>query len=144
MVPSHYLTALVFVVSVTLSATHSIAQEKPPSELQKEIQSLRQETERLKKEGESLRTENQVLRKLLAERQAAPAQPRLEASVTAPARTAPLVTPSTGIQPAKGTLTNWLTTSSSKRHNSSCRYYMNSKGRPCRADEGIACKICGG
>jgi hypothetical protein len=41
-------------------------------------------------------------------------------------------------------LTHWLTLSSSKRHNSSCRYYRNSRGRPCTADEGISCKICGG
>ena len=41
-------------------------------------------------------------------------------------------------------LTHWLTLSSSKRHNSSCRYYRNSRGRPCRADEGIPCMKCGG
>jgi hypothetical protein len=41
-------------------------------------------------------------------------------------------------------LTHWLTTSSNKRHNSSCRWYRTSRGQPCRADEGIPCKICGG
>jgi hypothetical protein len=41
-------------------------------------------------------------------------------------------------------LTHWLTTSSNKRHNSSCRWFKNSNGRPCRANEGIPCKICGG
>jgi hypothetical protein len=41
-------------------------------------------------------------------------------------------------------LTHWLTLSSNKRHNSGCRYYRNSRGRPCGADEGIPCKICGG
>jgi len=41
-------------------------------------------------------------------------------------------------------LTHWLTTSSRKRHNKSCRYYEHSNGRPCRKDEGIPCKICGG
>ncbi|MGA2253496.1 MAG: hypothetical protein ABSG53_02450 [Thermoguttaceae bacterium] len=38
----------------------------------------------------------------------------------------------------------WLTIKSGIRHNSSCRYYQNSKGRPCGPDEGRACKICGG
>lgn len=38
----------------------------------------------------------------------------------------------------------WMTISSGKRHNSSCRYYHNSNGRTCTKDEGIPCKICGG
>ncbi len=38
----------------------------------------------------------------------------------------------------------WITTSTGVRHNSSCRYYMNSKGRLCTKNEGRACKICGG
>jgi endonuclease YncB( thermonuclease family) len=38
----------------------------------------------------------------------------------------------------------WITNSSGKRHNSSCRYFHNSKGQPCGPNDGIACKICGG
>lgn len=38
----------------------------------------------------------------------------------------------------------WITTSSNKRHNSSCRYFKKSKGRLGRDDEGLACKSCGG
>lgn len=41
-------------------------------------------------------------------------------------------------------LTHWITFSSRKRHNASCRWYARSKGRKCTATEGIACKICGG
>lgn len=37
----------------------------------------------------------------------------------------------------------WLS-STGKRHNSSCRYYKSSKGRPCGAKDGVACKTCGG
>ena len=37
----------------------------------------------------------------------------------------------------------WLS-STGKRHNSSCRYYKSSKGRPCGATDGVACKTCGG
>ena len=39
---------------------------------------------------------------------------------------------------------HWLTTSSGIRHNSRCRYFQTSKGRPCGADEGRPCKKCGG
>ncbi len=38
----------------------------------------------------------------------------------------------------------WLTTSSNVRHNSKCRYYQKTKGRPCGPDEGKPCKVCGG
>jgi len=38
----------------------------------------------------------------------------------------------------------WLTTSSNKRHNSTCRYYQKSAGNFCKSNAGIACKICGG
>ncbi len=42
-------------------------------------------------------------------------------------------------------LTHWLNTKSWVRHNRGCRYYHNTKnGRPCRADEGKPCGICGG
>jgi hypothetical protein len=52
--------------------------------------------------------------------------------------------PVPSISPAKIEAKYWLTSSSGIRHNSSCRYYMNSKGRTCTKDEGRACKICGG
>jgi len=38
----------------------------------------------------------------------------------------------------------WITTSSGVRHNSSCRWYRKSKGRPGSASAGRPCKICGG
>jgi hypothetical protein len=38
----------------------------------------------------------------------------------------------------------WLNTSTGVRHNRSCSNYRNTKrGRPCRADEGKACGMCG-
>ncbi|MFC5049222.1 hypothetical protein ACFPK9_01130 [Rubritalea spongiae] len=40
--------------------------------------------------------------------------------------------------------THWITNSSGIRHNKSCRYYRNSKGRACTKNEGRACKKCGG
>lgn len=41
-------------------------------------------------------------------------------------------------------LSHWITINSRKRHNASCRWFQNSKGRMCGPNDGIACKICGG
>ena len=38
----------------------------------------------------------------------------------------------------------WVTDSSNKRHNSSCRWFKNSKGHLAPKSEGVPCKICGG
>ena len=40
--------------------------------------------------------------------------------------------------------THWITIASGIRHNKTCRWYKNSKGRPCGPKEGRACKNCGG
>ena len=40
--------------------------------------------------------------------------------------------------------TYWITSSSHKRHNKSCRWYKNSNGYCTDKQEGVACKICGG
>jgi hypothetical protein len=46
---------------------------------------------------------------------------------------------------ASAALTHWLNPDSGVRHNSSCRWYANTKsGRRCTADEGRPCGICGG
>ena len=37
----------------------------------------------------------------------------------------------------------WLS-KSGKRHKVSCRYYGSKGGRPCKPDESVACKKCGG
>jgi len=95
------------------------------------VPELQQQIQKLKAENEALKKENQALRKQMLERQssAAPstvASPSVQKPTTASAEK------------------HWITNSSSKRHNSACRYYMNSKGRFCGPNEGIACKICGG
>ena len=38
----------------------------------------------------------------------------------------------------------WLSTKSGIRHNSSCRWFRKTEGRPCGPDEGRPCKQCGG
>jgi micrococcal nuclease len=52
--------------------------------------------------------------------------------------------PKTLKSPADQKQEYWLTTSSNVRHNSKCRYYQKTKGRPCGPNEGTPCKICGG
>ncbi len=38
----------------------------------------------------------------------------------------------------------WLNTNSHVRHNSGCRHFEKTRGRPCGPDEGKPCGICGG
>lgn len=52
--------------------------------------------------------------------------------------------PTSATPQAASTGNYWLTTSSGVRHNSKCRYYKTSKGRPCGPNEGRPCKKCGG
>jgi hypothetical protein len=80
----------------------------------------------LKQQIEQLKQENQELRQALAGTRATPS---------------PAVAQ---VASKDEELTHWLTSSSGKRHNNTCRWYHNSRGRPCRADEGTPCKICGG
>jgi len=54
--------------------------------------------------------------------------------------------PATEQEPQSGgQKTYWLNTSTNTRHNNTCRFYKKTEqGRPCTANEGTACKICGG
>jgi len=115
------------------------------------ITEIRQQLEKLKSENAALKQENQVLRKLVFEKQSfAPAQSvstPSTSSVSTPTPTAPPSTPSPArVVPSKpsSAAEYWITTSSGKRHNSGCRYFQTSRGRPGSANEGTACKICGG
>lgn len=38
----------------------------------------------------------------------------------------------------------WMTASSNKRHNDSCRFFKNTNGKICGPEEGTACLRCGG
>lgn len=115
------------------------------------IVEIRQQLEKLKSENAALKQENQVLRKLVFEKQSfAPAQSvstPSTSSVSTPTSPTPPSTPSPArVVPSKpsSAAEYWITTSSGKRHNSGCRYFQNSRGRPGSANEGTACKICGG
>jgi hypothetical protein len=108
-----------------------------------------QENQLLRVENQSLKAENQRLQGEIEGFTAAlNSTPKTDKATVTPLDIQP-VQSSTAIQPPT---TNpnapqqkyWLTTSSNKRHNSSCRYFENSRGRYCGTNEGIPCKLCGG
>jgi hypothetical protein len=128
-----------FIFLAILSAflgLHPLALAADAVQSAEETTALRKQIATLKAENESLKKENERLKQMLA-------QTREPKSVIP----TPLGSDSTSLQNSSATpkaTGYWMTTTSSKRHNSSCRYYMNSKGHPCGPNEGIACKICGG
>ncbi len=115
-----------------------------------EIDELIIRIEKLKSENAALKQENQVLRKLVFEKQSSaptqPVTPPTTSSVSTPPPTAPSTPSPARVVPSKpsSAVEYWITTSSGKRHNSGCRYFQTSRGRPGGANEGTACKICGG
>jgi hypothetical protein len=102
------------------------------------IQAQSPNLQELQKQLQQLKQENQLLRELLTQGNTTAAVP------VKPATAQGAQTDTTVGSNDQQSLTHWLTTSSNKRHNSSCRWYRTSRGQPCRADEGIPCKICGG
>lgn len=130
--------AAVFLLSTDISGDDKI-----------DVNEIRQQLEKLKSENVALKQENQVLRKLVFERQNAPQPPPVSSPTPSSVSTPPPApyTPSPArLVPSKpsSAVEYWITTSSGKRHNSGCRYFQTSRGRPGEANEGTACKICGG
>lgn len=101
-----------------------------PSEA--DVPSLQEENARLTRENEALRKENQRLRRLLVQQDA-----------NGKAGTNQVVNSENGTEPSAN-CDFWLSTKSLRRHNSGCRMFKKSKGRPCGKDEGKPCGICGG
>lgn len=99
-----------------------------------ELSALRERIAQLEKIVAALQDENQALRVSLAQQPSAvPVTP--SAGPTAAASRAP-TTQAQGLQ-------YWLS-STGKRHNSNCRYFGVGNGHACSAQDGVACKICGG
>jgi hypothetical protein len=109
-------------------------------------QTSNKDTETLKKENEQLKKENETLKNQKSNTQSD--QTTQEKTTTR--------YPTKKNQSDENTFksknksddsgcTYWITRSSHKRHNSSCRYYKNSNGYCTdNPNEGVACKICGG
>ena len=141
------VVALLYIFSVFLC--NNIFAE--PEESQK-IKEILQQLEKLNSENESLKQENQVLRKLVFEKQSsAPAQPVSPPTTSSVVPSTPSAAPTSPSpvrlapsKPSSAAVEYWITTSSGKRHNSGCRYFQTSRGRPGGSTEGTACKICGG
>ncbi len=70
--------------------------------------------------------------------------PPAEAATSARQVVPPATSRAATTQPADAPSGDYWLSSSGKRHNSSCRYYKSSKGGPCGAKDGEACKTCGG
>jgi regulator of replication initiation timing len=129
--PRSLTLILIWIVffGLTVSPRSRAAEEAQDSKTQ--IAKLQSEIETLKAENEVLKKENQSFRRIIEAGQ--------KQSTVAPAPTNAV--PSQTSQKGTG---YWMTTSSRKRHNSSCRLYMTSHGKACGPADGIACKICGG
>jgi regulator of replication initiation timing len=123
------LVIMLFEMLLMVSAFGGESAQKSYAELTARIDAL-------EKENAALKTENQQLRAMLA------LQPSTARNTeTTTIQVQPAVSQGSSIQKEAG---YWITTSSGVRHNSSCRYYKNSRGRLCGPDEGRPCKICGG
>ena len=102
----------------------------------------------LRKENAALRSENQRLRRMLAQ----PENSTKSAGSPTPVKIdspKPSGTGTTGATSSSGNTdatpeTGYWLSRTGKRHNSHCRYYKTTAGRPCGPDEGVPCKICGG
>jgi hypothetical protein len=129
--------------------TLTLHSESDPPDLQKV-------NAQLKAENDSLKQEIQSLRKLLATGSTSPIETKTEPKIspaketvspeTASPETASPETasPETASPETAVTTGFWLTTSSKKRHNNSCKYYKSSKGSECGPNDGSPCKSCGG
>ena len=114
--------------------TLTLHSESDPPELQKV-------NAQLKAENDSLKQEIQNLRKLLATGSTSPIETKTEPKIS-PAKE-PVSSESASLETAIST-GFWLTTSSKRRHNNSCKYYKTSKGSECGPNDGSPCKSCGG
>ena len=133
-----------FVVFGALLLTSLSIGQPPSSDSASSVEELRKQVQQLKEENQRLRAllTEAGLSQTGSEEQKPPASPQTGATSrnALPSYAAP-VQKSGGHQ---STPTHWLTFPSNERHNRSCLWYRSGRGRPCRADEGIPCKICGG
>ena len=110
---------------------------------------LRQQVEQLRVENARLKEENVTLRRLTgsaaAQQAAQDGGPvSVISAQTVTTNSLPIHVTSTNTPSAQAEPAYWLTTMTNKRHNKSCRYFKVQKGKFCKPDEGVACRLCGG
>ena len=139
--PTALISSLILFIFCWTLTLHS---ESDPPDLQKV-------NAQLKAENDSLKHEIQSLRKLLATGSTSPIETKTEPKISPAKETASPETaspetasPETASPETAVTTGFWLTTSSKKRHNNSCKYYKSSKGSECGPNDGSPCKSCGG
>ena len=121
--------------------------------LSQQVTTFKKDNARLREALEALSADKEALAKdlkaakarvtTLSARPKSPPPTRTSVPALGFGSSTPKVTP-TQAKPEVAKNTHWITNSSRKRHNRGCRYFANSKGRYCSANEGIACGICGG
>lgn len=99
-----------------------------------ELAALRARVAQLEKIVAALQEENQALRATFTQQPGVASAASVAAEPTA-------VSQATATRAQ--TLQYWMS-STGKRHNSNCRYFGVGNGHPCSAQDGVACKICGG
>ena len=133
-----------FVVFGALLLTSLSIGQSPSSDSASSVEELRKQVQQLKEENQRLRAllTEAGLSQAGSEEQKPPASSQSGAASrnALPSYVAP-------VQKSGGhglTPTHWLTFPSKERHNRRCIWYKSGSGRPCRANEGVPCKICGG
>ncbi len=116
---------------------------KPAEPTQGDVANVKNDEPQLPEEVKKLQAENEFLKQEIQNLRTQLAQ--LPTQVTPSQTPTPEIQRTTPNQTEEKQVTEyWLTSSSRKRHNSSCRYYQSSNGKPCGPEDGIPCKICGG
>ena len=98
------------------------------NENQAEIVLLKKEVRQLRIELDSVKAEVERLRAVIS---------------TSGAKKPSFENKSANTESTSGDTSYWIT-KGGKRHNSTCKYYKKTKGRPCGPSEGVPCKLCGG
>lgn len=128
------VTLLSYLLFSSCAFSQDSSEKDHQQQQQTEIEQLKSEISNLNTDLNNLKSEVEQLNKLLA------APPFASFNNTLPNDTSSTSqTPST-----QSNETGYWCTKSNKRHNSSCRYYKTSGGRPCGPNDGTACKLCGG
>lgn len=126
------LTAILAIFVVLTPPAATAAEKRKPVSAE--------EVAKLKRENDVLRAENQRLRKMLAESPAKPQSADEPLAKAKPSKDSDARAGQAGNEKASGF---WLS-DNGKRHTPKCRYYRATKGAPCNANDGVACKVCGG